>query len=119
MRYADAVGRDARRVVSAQAVLASLVAAGFGARGGWPQAAAAVYGGAITILLTLWLAWRVRRAGSTGSGLASIYSGAIARYALAAAGIAAGIGWLRLAPLPLLGGFAVTQFGFVVLWRRR
>jgi ATP synthase protein I len=118
MRYADAVGRDARRVVAAQAMLALLVAAGFGIHGGWPQLVAAVYGGAITILLTLWLAWRVRRAGNAGGGLASIYSGAIARYALAAAGIAAGIGWLRLAPLPLLGSFAVTQFGFMVLWRR-
>lgn len=118
MGYTDAVSRDARRVVVAQAVLALLVAAGFGIHGGAPQCVAALYGGAITILLTLWLAWRVRRAGNAGGGLASIYSGAIARYALAAAGIAAGIGGLRLAPLPLLGGFAVTQFGYVVLWRR-
>lgn len=119
MRYTDAVGRDARRVVAAQAVLALLVATGVGAQGGWSQLVAAVYGGAITIVLTLWLAWRVRRAGNVGGGLVSIYSGALARYALAAAGIAAGIGWLRLSPLPLLGGFAVTQFGFLVLWRRR
>lgn len=118
MRYADAVSRDARRVVFAQAVLALLVAAGFGMGGGRSQVVAAVYGGAMTILLTVWLAWRVRRAGNAGGGLATIYSGAIARYAMAAAGVAAGIGWLKLSPLPLLAGFAVTQFGFVVLWRR-
>jgi len=118
MGYPDAVGRDARRVVIVQSLATLLLAAGFGMVGGWSQGVAGLYGGAVTVVLTLWLAWRVRRAGAAGGGLATIYTGAIARYALAAMGIAVGIGWLKLAPLPLLAGFALTQFGFVVLWRR-
>ena len=114
MSYSDAVGRGARRVVVAQAFVTVVMATGFGVFGGAPQALAALYGGIVTVLLTGWLAWRVRRAGS----LAAIYSGALARYALAAAAIGVGIGLLRLSPLPLLGAFAVTQFGFLVLLRR-
>jgi len=118
MSYTDSASRDARRVVLAQVVLTSLVAAGFGAVGGSEPALAALYGGMVTIALTVWLAWRVRRAGGPSGGWGSIFSGAIARYALAALGVGVGIGLLRLPPLPLLCAFAVTQFGFVVLWRR-
>lgn len=114
MSCADSVSRDTRRVVLAQALLTVGVAIGALAFAGLPQMLAVLYGGAITILLTAWLAWRMRRAGS----LAAIYSGVLARYALAAAAIGVGIGLLGLSPLPLLGAFAVTQFGFLVLLRR-
>jgi ATP synthase protein I len=95
------------------------VASGFGWTRGWDAALAASYGGMVTMLLTLWLAWRVRRAGSRGAGMVTIYSGVAARYALAAMGIAVGIGWIKLLPIPMLSSFAVTQFGFVVLWRQK
>jgi F0F1-type ATP synthase assembly protein I len=115
MSYADAVGRSARRVVLAQALLTLAGAVGFGWWGGRAAMLAGVYGGTVTMVLTLWLAWRVRQA---AGGMGTILSGALGRYALAAAGIAFGIGWLKLPALPLVCGFAVTQFGFVVLWRR-
>jgi len=95
--------------------MAVAIAMGFGAFGGGMfPALAALYGGAITALLTVWLAWRMRRAES----LAAIYSGALARYALAAAAIVVGIMVLRLQAVPLLCAFAVTQFGFLILLRR-
>jgi len=119
MSYTDAVRRDALRVMLAQALLTIVMAAGFWSFGEGRQALAALYGGGITMLLTGWLAWRVRRAGVGIGGLGSIYSGAIARYALAALGVGVGIGLFKLAPLPLLCTFAVTQFGFVALWNRR
>jgi hypothetical protein len=114
MSYADAVSRGAYRVVWVQALATVAIAIAFGLFAGAPQALAALYGGTVTAALTAWLAWRVRRAGS----LAAIYSGALARYALAAAAIGVGIGPLKLSALPLLCAFAVTQFGFLALLRR-
>jgi len=119
MSYTDAVSRDAVRVVLAQALLTLLIAGVFWVSGNGLQGLAALYGGGVTMVLTAWLAWRVRQAGTRGGGLGSIFSGTVARYSLAALGMGVGMGLLKLPPLPLLVAFAVTQFGFVVLWRRR
>lgn len=115
MNYTDVVGRGVGRVIGVQALATVALAVGFGVFAGWPQALAAIYGGMVTVVLTAWLAWRTHRAGS----LAAIYSGSVARYALAAAAIGAGIGLLKLVPLPLLVAFAVTQFGFLGLLATR
>ena len=75
-----------------------------------------MYGGAITILISGWLARRVRQAGETatpGAGLVVIYSGAVVRYATVVVLLGAGIGLLKLSPVPLLCAFAMTQFGFL------
>lgn len=120
MSYNEALNRGARRVLVTQALVTLLIAAGFGLMRGWSQALAALYGGMITILITGWLAWRLRRvtAQTRGSALAVIFSSAAVRYAAVAAQVAIGIGILKLAPLPLLSAFAVTQFGFLVNIRR-
>ena len=116
MGYADAVSRDARLVLQAQVLLTILIAGGFGFAYGLPDALAALYGGAITVLITGWLAWRVRRVGQThspGAGLMVIYSSVVVRYASVIVLVGTGIGVLNLPPLPLLSAFAVTQFGFL------
>jgi len=120
MGYVDAVSRDLRRVLLTQVLLTLLVAGGFGFARGLPESLAALYGGATTLLITAWLARRVRRAGETatpGAGLIVIYSSAVVRYAAVVVLVGAGIGLLKLAPLPLLSAFAVTQFGFLASWR--
>lgn len=69
----------------------------------------ALYGGAITLLLTGWLGrgvWRAR-------GLGALYANAITRYAAAMLFLGLGMGVLKLAPLPLIAAFAVAQFGFL------
>jgi len=114
MSYADSVSRSAHRVVLAQVLTTGVMAMAFGVLGGLSPALGAGYGGLMTVLLTVWLAWRTRRADS----LAAIYSGALARYALAAAAIGFGIVLLKLPALPLLCAFAVTQFGYLILLRR-
>jgi ATP synthase protein I len=123
MSYQDALSRDVRRVAMAQALLTLLVAGGFGLFRGGHEALAALYGGLVTILITVWLARRVRRAGdarSAGEGLAVIYSGAMVRYALVVLLIGAALLLLKLPPVPLLIAFAVTQFGFLAnAWRGR
>jgi len=116
MGYVDTLSRDTRRVLYAQMLLTLLIAGGFGLANGLPEALAALYGGVTTLLITGWLARRIRKAGQTataGAGLAVIYSGVVLRYAAVAVLIGAGIGLLKLAPQPLLVAFAVTQFGFL------
>lgn len=120
MGYVDALSRDSRRVLLAQVLLTLLIAGGFGFARGLPAALAALYGGAITVSITGWLARRVRQAGqvpSPGAGLVVIYSSAVVRYAAVIVLVGMGIGLLKLSPLPLLSAFAVTQFGFLAGWR--
>ena len=116
MGYIDALRRDTRRVLQTQVLLTLIIAGGFGLFRSLPEALAALYGGIITILITAWLARRVRQAGQTnspGAGLVVIYSSAMVRYAAVIVLVGAGIGLLKLSPLPLLSAFAVTQFGFL------
>lgn len=115
MSYTNTLLLSARRVVVTQVVLTALLATGFGWFLDWNAVLAALYGGMITVLITAWLAWRLRRltAQTTGIGLALIYSSAAYRYLVAATLVAVGVGLLRLAPMPLLVSFALTQFGFL------
>jgi ATP synthase protein I len=118
MGYVDTLRRDTRRILQVQLLLTLFIAGGFGLFRGLPEALAALYGGAITVLITGWLARRVRQAGQTGSpgaGLVVIYSGAVVRYAAVVVLVGVGIGLLKLSPLPLLSAFAVTQFGFLAV----
>lgn len=122
MAYVDSLSRDARRVLQAQLLLTLLVAGGFGLIDDLPGVLAALYGGATTLLITGWLAYRVRKAGqttTTGSGMAVIFSSVVLRYAVVVALLGTGLGLLKLAPLPLLVAFAVTQFGFLASLRSR
>jgi len=120
MGYVDTLSRDTWRVLQAQTLLMLLISGGFGLANGLHEALAALYGGATTLLITGWLARRVRKAGQTaapGAGLVVIYSSAVLRYTAVVVLVGAGIGLLKLAPLPLLIAFAVTQFGFLAsLW---
>lgn len=121
MRYNDALIRGARQVLIAQVLLALLMAAGFGVVSGWAGLLAALYGGMVTTLITGWLAWRLRRAGQVhdpAGGMAVIYSSWFLRYATVVVLLGAGLGYLKLLPLPLLVTFAITQLGFVASLRR-
>jgi len=111
-----------RRVLWVQALLMLLVAAGFGVHGGWREALAAGYGGAVTILISGWLGWRLRRVGERTQAVANLglfYSSAALRYAAAIALLALGLGPLGLSPLPLVTAFGLTQFGFLANAGRR
>jgi len=122
MSYNSALSRGAMRVVVAQFALTLLVAGVFGVTRGRDALLAALYGGMVTVLVTGWLAWRLRRAGNAGTaaaaGLAVIYSSWVMRYVAVALLLAAGLGYLKLMPLPLISTFALAQFGFLASVRR-
>ncbi len=110
------------RVVVAQLLLTLLLAAGFFVFQDRPAdtagALAACYGGAVTIAISLWMAWWTQRTirsarGLAVTGLGRVYLGNLTRYALATGLLAIGLGVFRLAPLPLVIAFAATQFGFM------
>lgn len=82
------------------------------------NALSALYGGAVTVMSTWWLARRFERAG----GLAReqsvhaqrlILAAVAQRWLLAAALLLVGLLALRLAPLPLLFGFVVAHGGYL------
>lgn len=119
---AQPLRQDVRRVVLAQALLTLLVAAAFAFRGGGREALAACYGGAVTILISGWLGWRLRRVGERAQAVADLgllYSSAVMRYAAAIVLLALGLGALKLSPVPLVVAFGLAQFGFLASARRR
>jgi ATP synthase protein I len=106
---AGALREGVRRVILIQGLLSLFVAAGFGYVHGGFSFLSALYGGAITLLLTVWLGrgvWRAR-------GLGALYAFTITRYAAAMLFLGFGMGVLKLAPLPLIVAFAVAQLGFL------
>lgn len=121
MSYNDALIRGARRVLIAQVLLTVLIVIGFGWARDWEHSLAAAYGGMVTLLVTAWLAWRLRRAGQINdpaAGMGAIYSSWFLRYAAVVVLLGMGLGYLKLLALPLLTAFAVTQVGFLASIRR-
>ncbi len=116
---ATSLRQEVRRVVWAQALLTLVMAAVFALRDGAHAALAAAYGGAVAMLISGWLGWRLRRAGAPAGRLAMLYSSAVLRYAAAIVLLALGLGVLKLAPLPLVIAFGLAQFGFLANARRR
>ena len=79
---------------------------------------AALYGGSITLVATLLMAWRIARAGEVAAadkqqGYMEIYIGAIQKFILTLVLMAIGMGYLRLDPLAILISFSITQLSFI------
>ncbi|MHB8744338.1 MAG: ATP synthase subunit I [Sulfuricaulis sp.] len=111
---AAALRQGVHRVLWLQAWLTLFVAAAFGYAGGGYSLLSALYGGAITLLLTGWLG----RGAARTNGLGALYAHAVTRYAAAMLFLGLGMGVLKLAPLPLIVGFAVAQLGFLARVQR-
>ncbi len=107
-----------RRVYWAQLCVCLLVAAAFMVMQGRAAAWAALYGGLVTLVASLWLGRGIARAGHSARHADSrpqwiLYVGAVQRFVVVLALLAVGFGVLKLDPLALIAGFAATQLGFV------
>ncbi|MHB1515428.1 MAG: ATP synthase subunit I [Acidiferrobacteraceae bacterium] len=106
-----------RRVALMQGGLMAVaagVAAWFARDDRWAHAgASALYGGAISLLVAWRLAHSLNAAATGGSGSAQLYLGAAERFVLVAVLLALGFAVLKLAPLAVIGGFALAQLGFL------
>lgn len=108
-----------RRLLSIQTILVALAVATFLVLGSPPAAASALYGGVIALLSATLLGHGVQRAAETAQaapeiGMRALYFGAVLRFVLVLVLFGVGMGLLRLAPLPLIAGFAVAQLAFLI-----
>lgn len=104
-----------------QTILVTINAALFLALQGAGSGFAAFFGGAIALANVQLLAWRRRqsqlsRGMDARSSLRILYRSALERFAAVAALLALGMGFLDLAPLPLLVGFMVGQAAVLFMW---
>ena len=120
MRHAgEILSQGIRRVLVSQIVLTLLTAGAAFALLGSAAALAALYGVGVALMSTWLLGRRVSRTpeiarqGDTGSQLA-LYAGVLPRFIVTLALLAAGIGWLKLAPIPLIVAFGLAQLGFAI-----
>ncbi|MFO7603991.1 MAG: ATP synthase subunit I [Gammaproteobacteria bacterium] len=79
---------------------------------------ALLYGGAVTIVTTLYSGWRLKVATSgdehgPGLNMTEFYKGALLRFILVIALLALGLGVFRLEPVAVIIGFAITQTGYL------
>ena len=113
----DGLARDVVRLASAQAALALAAAAAFWLLRDAAAAGGALAGSGIALVLTALHARRVRLANRAvrtrpGSETLVLGVGVFERFAVAAALFALGIGYWKLAPVPMIAGFAVCQVGW-------
>jgi ATP synthase protein I len=128
MSFAVAVMRRVvYRLIIVQFVLTLVVALGYLAFQNINGFIAALFGGSITLSGTLLMAWRISRAGEAAlsvrhsgqqigdkqQGYIEIYIGAIQKFILTLVLMAFGMGYLKLDPLAILFGFAMTQLSFI------
>jgi F0F1-type ATP synthase assembly protein I len=112
-----------RRVLISQAALATVVSLGLVVAGASDHAAAsALYGGALGLLVSSWLAWRLERATAATLGDRSratrlLYGALLQKYLIISAALVLGFKVFGLAAGPLLLGFAVTPIGYLAAAR--
>ncbi|WP_233279644.1 ATP synthase subunit I [Acidihalobacter yilgarnensis] len=84
---------------------------------------AALYGGAVALANTLMLVRRIERVGAVVSvsvqrGMALLYISAVLRFVFVLAALATGLGFFKLAPLPLIGTFVGAQAAYILISTR-
>lgn len=114
---ASGLAGDAVRLAAAQAGLALAAAVGFLVLRDAAAAGGALAGSGIALALTALHARRVRlatRAARSRPGAETLVLGVgvFERFAVAAGLFALGIGYWKLAPVPMIAGFAVCQIGW-------
>ena len=113
----EGLARDVVRLASAQAALAIASAVAFLVFRDAAAAGGALAGSGIALALTALHARRVRlaaRAARSRPGAETLVLGigVFERFAVAAGLFALGIGYWKLAPVPMIAGFAVCQVGW-------
>ncbi|GMQ91325.1 MAG: hypothetical protein BMS9Abin11_0633 [Gammaproteobacteria bacterium] len=116
---AETIQQGARRILIAQALLLLITATVAMLLQGWFAAVSALFGGVVTLLGTGWMAYRVYCAGeltrdNPGGGAVALYGGALIRFVFVITALAIGMGVLKLQPLFVLIGFAVTHLGYIL-----
>ncbi|MDD5391936.1 MAG: ATP synthase subunit I [Thiothrix sp.] len=84
----------------------------------------AFYGGAIALANTMLLSRRVAQAGeiaktSPQQSVNALYFGVVQRFVFVLVALGFGLGFLKLAPVPLLGTFMIAQLAYMLMGTRQ
>ncbi|MEN9502817.1 MAG: hypothetical protein RI964_2102 [Pseudomonadota bacterium] len=84
----------------------------------------AFYGGAIALANTMLLSRRIAQAGelaktSPQQSVYALYFGVVQRFVFVLVALGFGLGFLKLAPLPVLGTFTVAQLAYMLMGTRQ
>jgi len=114
----EALAQKNRMLLRYQAILTSIAVLGWWLLRGGDAALAAGYGGVITIVATLLLAWRIMRAGQQArhdprKSMQIIYVGAAWRFTLTVVLFALGFGLFKLDPPAMIVGFGLAQLAYI------
>ena len=112
------IAAKARWVISTQLIISIIIAAVFLTKG-ISESVAAMYGGAVSICISLLLLWGFQRANEAarvdpGKSMRILYMGAVQRFVLVIGLIALGIAVLKLDPVAVCVGFAIAQLGYLM-----
>lgn len=116
------LAEQARGVISKQLAAGVVVAGLFLVlQGTWP-AVSALYGGVVSVSLSLLLLWGVTRASKVAAtdprkSMTILYVGAVQRFVAVLALLALGLALFKLDPLAVLIGFGVAQVSYLVTSR--
>ena len=114
----EALARKNRTLLRYQVLLTALAVLIWWLLRGSDAAIAAGYGGAVTIIATLLLGWRMLRAGretrlDPRKSMQILYVGAAWRFLLTVALFAFGIGYFKLDPPAMIVGFMLAQLAYI------
>ena len=118
MSNSDATfGKTLRKLLLIQMLILTIAVAVVLPLLGSGVALALLYGGAVTLVGTLYSAQRLKlatRPQSDGPALnvSELYKGILLRFVLVVVLLALGMLWLRLQALAVVAGFSITQAGF-------
>lgn len=84
----------------------------------------AFYGGAIALANTMLLQRRIEEAGEIAKtdpqqSVYALYFGVVQRFVFVLVALGFGLGFLKLAPIPLLGTFMVAQLAYMLMGTRQ
>ncbi|HYA20285.1 MAG TPA: ATP synthase subunit I [Burkholderiales bacterium] len=116
----EILSQGIRSVLLSQVAITFMTAAIAFAFLGSAQAVAASYGGGVALISTWLLGRRISRipeVNQQGNSInqLTLFAGVLPRFIVTLALLAVGIGWLKLAPIPLIVAFALAQLGFAIV----
>lgn len=117
-KTANGIAAASRKIMTLQLTVSGIVALGFLiGKTDW-AAASAAYGGLISVVLAFLLGRGVARATDAAAesrtkSMLILYLGAALRFVLVLALFAAGLGLLKLDPLPVVAGFLGAQLVYI------
>lgn len=118
------VAKNARRLITSQLIIGTIVTAAFFIFSGTLQGLSAAYGSFTTMLVSAYLSYGVLKAEKVAQtdpkkSLGILYFGAVQRFVMVVGLFIVGLAIFKLEPLATTVGFGLAQLGYVVNLRQQ